>query len=121
MARKPPSDNSIRGGSMRVHCPGAYAHVLDKVCTQFADSVGDWLTASADPISLLEWEWRQAERKAAVMAERNGQPLKVQAYMLPRGARAQFGRCPSGGQHGMFVVTPDDEISFVPRQSERTA
>jgi hypothetical protein len=116
MARKPPSDNSIRGGSMRVHFPGAYAYVLDEVSTQLADSVGDWLTASADPLTLLEWEWRQAERKGALVAERNGQPLKVQAYMLPRGARAQFGRSSRSGQQGMFVVDPTDTITFVPRE-----
>jgi hypothetical protein len=55
------------------------------------------------------------------MAERMGQPLRVQSYMLPRGAHAQFTRCFSGGQRGMFEVDPTDDIRFIPRQSERTA
>ncbi len=120
MPRKPPSDNGIRD-SMTIHFPGAYAYVLDKLCEQ------DALKAAPDVLTLPNedfeaWNRDNAERKAALMAERNGQPLKVQSYMLPRGLHAPFNRWPTGEQRvGMFVVTRDDEIRFVPRESERTA
>src|SRR4051794_17767866 len=107
-------------GEMTTHQPGAYAYVLEKLCEQEA------LKAAPVVLTLTNsdfeaWNRENAERKAALMAERNGQPLRVQAYLLPRGVHAQFDRCSSGGQRGMFVVTPDDEISFIPIQSERTS
>lgn len=119
MARKPPSDNGIRD-AMSVHCPGAYSYVLEKLCQQ------DALKLARDVLTLPNedfegWNRDNAERKAALMAERNGEPVKVQSYMLPRGLHAPFNRWPTGRQRGMFVVTPDDEIRFVPRESERTA
>jgi hypothetical protein len=107
-------------GAMGTIEPGAYAYALGKLCEQ------DALKAAPDCLTLADegfeaWHRGNAERKAALMAERNGKPIRVQACMLPGGLHAPFNRWPSGGQRGLFVVTPEDEIRFVPRQSERTA
>jgi hypothetical protein len=107
-------------GQMTTHEPGAYAYVLEKLCEQDALKAAPCYLTLADD-EAPAWHRDNAERKARLMAERNGQALRVQRYMLPRGLHAPFDRWPSAGQRGMFVVTPDDEIRFVPREAERTA
>jgi hypothetical protein len=119
MARRPPPSSN---GHSTNRFPGAYAHVLHKLCEHDAHkamaAVSDYLLLADEEVPA--WHRANAERKAALMAERNGKAIRVQAYMLPLGLRAPFDRWPSGGQRGLFVVTPDDEIRLVPRES-RTA
>jgi len=57
-----------------------------------------------------------AERNAALIRERDGQPVRVQTYMLPDGLPPPFDRWPQGGGKGSFVVMPDDTITFKPRE-----
>ncbi len=103
-------------GDMAIHEPGAYQHVLDRKCDQDAHSApADYLLAETDE-QLAAWHEAKAQRKAALIAERSGKPIKVQAYMLPRGLSAPFERW-TGGEHRMFVVTPDDTITLVPRET----
>lgn len=114
MARRPPEGNGLRD-AMRVHVPGCYIQILDKSCSEKAHSGEDYLTASADPLNALEFEWRVAERKAALMAEGNGRPVRCQSHDLPSRIGSPFERFPLDGQR-QFVVFPNDEIVLQPRQ-----
>jgi hypothetical protein len=104
-------------GQMVIHEPGAYRHALERKCDHDAmAAAADYLLPETDA-ELAAWHEANAERKRALMAERHGKPIRVQAYMLPQGLHAPFDRWPRGGQRGLFVVTPDDEIRLVPRES----
>lgn len=117
MARKPPSANGIRGGSYRAHYPGAYAQVLDEVCSEQAADPDAYLQASGDPLDLIEYEEAEAERKAALLRERAGRPVSCRSYQLPRVGSSPFERFPRDGQRS-FLVFPNDEIVLQPRQSK---
>jgi hypothetical protein len=104
---------------MSFRFPGAYAQALDAVCSEIAYSEDDYLTASADPLSLLEYESRVAERKEALIRERSGQPVRCRSAQLLARLPAPFERFPRDGQRRLLVY-PSDEIVLLPRES-RTA
>jgi hypothetical protein len=103
-------------GHSVVRVPGAYWHALEKKCELDAMiAARDYLTL--DDADIPEWERENAERKAALIRERDGQPVRVQTYMLPDGLPPPFDRWPQGGGKGSFVVMPDDTITFNPREA----
>jgi hypothetical protein len=110
MARRPPPSSN---GHSTNRFPGAYAHVLHKLCERAhkaMSAVSDYLLLEADE-EIEAWERAFAERKAALRRERNGKPLTAQSYMLPRNLPSPFGdgrRC--------VVVNPNDTITLKPRQ-----
>jgi hypothetical protein len=101
-------------GQMSIYEPGAYRHALERKCDQDAEAAAaDYLLLETDA-ELAAWHEANAERKAALMAERNGKPIKVQAYMLPQGLHAPFERWSSPQRS--FRVDPDDRITLLPRK-----
>jgi hypothetical protein len=105
MARRPASSN----GHSTNRFPGAYAHVLHKLCEQDAhqaiSAVSNYLLLADDEVEA--WERAKAERAAALRRERIGKPLNCQSYMLPRNLPPPF----DGGRR-CFVVYPDDTIAL---------
>jgi hypothetical protein len=97
-------------GSMTAHEPGIYEAVLQRVCHQQTDN-GDEVLKCGTAEELAEVNRRHAERTAALVRERYGQPVTCQSYQLPRGLHAPFNRWP-GGNRRMFVVMPDDTITL---------
>ena len=105
----------MTNGHSTIRCPGAYAHALHKVCERDA-AIGApcFLTLANEDVPA--WHRGNAERVAALMAERNGKPVNCQSYMLPDGLQPPFDQWPLGGSRGSFTVTPDDVIRFKPRE-----
>jgi hypothetical protein len=117
MARKPPRLKS--NGAKTIRWPGAYAFALDRQCERDAMAAApDYLTL---PDSEVEaWERANDERKATLIAERDGQPVRVQSYMLPDGMPSpMFAHFPSN--RGIFMITPDDVVTFWPRRTVEIA
>jgi hypothetical protein len=105
----------IADGVIRLPAPGAYGYVLEHKCAVDAmKAAPDYLTL---PDSEVEaWGRANDERKAALVAERDGQPLRVQSWLLPPDLPAPFDNFPVGGRRGSFVVYPADTIEFVPKE-----
>ena len=116
-----PVDRNARvpntNGQMSIYEPGAYRHALERKCEQDAEAAAaDYLLLETDA-ELAAWHEANAERKAALMAERNGKPITVQAYMLPQGLRASFERW--SRPHRSFRVDPTDTITSIPREARQ--
>lgn len=104
-------------GPVSIYEPGAYRHVLERKCGQDAEAAAaDYLLLETDA-ELAAWHEANAERKATLMAERNGKPITVQAYMLPQGLHAPFERW-SRPQRS-FRVDPADTITLIPREARK--
>lgn len=100
-------------GQTSVHEPGAYASVLQKVCSEKAHTAdGDSVLIANTPDDVVAIERRCAERTAVLMRQPYGQLVNCRGYQLPRRLPAPFDR---GGQRG-FVVKPDDTITLKPRE-----
>jgi hypothetical protein len=101
-------------GHIQIHWPGAYAHALERKCDRDAMiAAADYLTLADSEITA--WHRDNALRKAALVAERNGEPVTVQSEMLPDGMPSPFEHWPRGGNRGSFTITPDDVITLRPR------
>jgi hypothetical protein len=102
-------------GHNTIRVPGAYRHALEMKCERDAEiAARDYLML--DDADIPEWERENAERNAALIAERDGLPVMVQDYMLPDGLPPPFDHWPRGGSRGSFVVMPDDTVTFKPRE-----
>lgn len=101
-----------------LHHPGAYDHVLQRVCEE----------DGCDPIEVLtlaDWEvptWRSRcdQRIAELVEQRGGEPVHARSYQLPECLPGRlFARFPVGGQQRCFSVTADDMITLKPLPEER--
>ena len=73
----------------------------------------DYLTLPDDEVA--QWERDNAERAAALLAERAGMPLRTLSSDLPKGMPPPFGpRWPHN--RGTFTITADDVVTFEPRR-----
>ena len=101
-------------GEMSIYEPGAYRHALERKCDQDAEAAAaDYLLLETDA-ELAAWHEANAERKATLIAERNGKPITVRASMLPQGLNAPFERWPR--QQHRFRIDPDDRITLLTRK-----
>jgi|SRR6516225_1754220 hypothetical protein len=109
MPRSRPSGVTANGHTT-IRSPGAYLHVLQKMCRERTHDCEYALTdCTAEEAAQCERE--NERRAAALMAERMGEPLNAQSYMLPDGLPAPFERFPVGRQR-CFRVEPDDTITL---------
>jgi hypothetical protein len=116
MARKIGSLTETNGANT-IRWPGAYAFALDRKCERDAMKAAPcYLTLDDDDEVLAQWQRDIDAHKAALIAERDGQPLSVHSHMLPPKLPPPFDRWPPGGSRGTFVVRPDDLITFNPRE-----
>jgi hypothetical protein len=114
MARRPATITT--NGHNSTVWPGAYEHALRKICERDADiAAPDFLTLADEDVEA--WELGIAAHVAALIAARNGQPVRVQSYMLPDGMPSPlFDRFPRNGiSRGSFTITPDDRVTLRPR------
>ena len=109
MPRRPPvAPTNGHGTSM--HCPGVYQNILEKRCERDALIAARYfLTLANDEVA--EWERENAERKAALIRERDGQPLTVNSSDLPHGLPPPFDHKWSGKMR-RFTVDPTDTITL---------
>ncbi|ORW25165.1 hypothetical protein AWC19_08230 [Mycobacterium palustre] len=107
-------------GELSIHAPGAYRRVLEKRCERERFDV-DVALSDIDGDELAAHERSYRARVTALADQRlaAGEPVRAQSWELPSGLHAPFESFPIGGQR-IFVVTPDDTITLVPRTS-RTA
>ena len=114
-------------GHNTIRWPGAYRHALERLCDRDAPRKAcEYLRApdplSEDDVDVEAWERGVAECKAKLIAERGGEPVRVQSQMLPDGMPSpMFDQWPRGGiSRGSFTITPDDVVTFTPRGSNGT-
>jgi hypothetical protein len=103
-------------GHIVIHEPGAYAYTLAKVCDLEAHRRSGYNPLIDECVSVAELDREHAELKAAAMAERAGQPIRCLSWQLPSGLPAPFEAFPQHRRPGSFTVTPNDEITFIPRE-----
>jgi hypothetical protein len=118
MARKPPTDGA-GGDGLTTYCPGAYRYVLEKVCAEDAARRGGSYLLADNAAAFAALDQERAEKKAELMRERSGKPVRCRSYQLPSRLSAPCEKFPRDGSR-RFVVYPTGEIVLLPRES-RTA
>jgi len=102
------ADAVSSNGDKTIHVDGVYQHVLRKLCERDAHAgMPDYLLLPDDEAAAA-WERELQARIDALMAERDGNPVRVQSYMLPDGLPPPFDPWP--GRRRSFLVGPDDSI-----------
>ncbi len=101
-----PVERGATNGSGTGRFPGTYAYVLQKICERDAYMS---MPCILDRQDWDNWEQEKAEKVAALIAERNGKPLRVMSHMLPPNLPPPYER---GGRR-RFIIEPTDEIRLV--------
>ena len=109
------NDHLVDNWDMAIHCPGAYMHVLTKVCQEHTYRDGDAILRCSSPEQLEQMQRDYGERTAALIQEKMGEPVLAHSAHLPSGLPAPFERFPRGELRG-FSVMPDDRIHLLPRR-----
>jgi hypothetical protein len=91
-------------GHNAISWPGVYLHVLEQVCRE---QVADPYVGLTDR-DLAEGELEQAVEVAALMAQREGEPVHALSYHLPDGMPPLFRQWPVRS----IVVTVDDRVTL---------
>jgi hypothetical protein len=107
MPRRPPVTKT--NGNNGIQSPGVYRFVLQRMCEQEADRPYEVLQCDGSAGEMAALQGRHAERAAALVEERNGQPVHCLSFHLPQSVRDRFPR----GERS-FVVSPDDTIMMKP-------
>jgi hypothetical protein len=95
--RQPRPDLHLVGNrDMAIHCPGACVEVLRRLCEERTHANGDAILLSSSPEQLVQLQREHAERAAAMMRERMGEPVLAHSAHLPSGLPAPFQRWPRG-------------------------
>ncbi len=99
------------------HIAGSYAAVLRAVCAEEArDPYWSLRDNWADEVANALHDIEQGEKVAALVAERDGQPVVFQRWQIRRQLPEELLRriCSTG--HQSFVVYPTDVIEVRPRK-----
>lgn len=107
-------------GLPAIRHPGAYSAVLHTVCEQEADDP-DWALRDGwpdDEVANALHAIEQAEKVAALVAERDGQPVYCQSWQLPSDLPRDdpMFRHRLGEAVRCYTVDPDDTITYRPHQ-----
>ena len=103
-----PVERGATNGSGTGRFSGAYAYVLQKICERDAHNSMPCILDLGDS-EWDNWDRMLAEKVAALIAERNGKPLRVMSHMLPPNLPPPYER---GGRR-RFIIEPTDEIRLV--------